>query len=208
MTDLLKLKDIIPLLPLIIIYTVPGYIFIYIKNFILGKNQQEDNKVILKSLIISYIMVNFTTLILSLFGYIMNTSLSSHIILLFTVTALCGYLYARFADSDLGNELLFKFSVRSSLRENILNDAIDSEYGMWLRVYLSSEKLVYLGQLIQYDSELEKNIVIVLSKYIIYDYDGNVLQDNSENNTERVLISIKDNFRIDLIYNSASKKIK
>lgn len=53
MIDFTKIKEIIAVLPLLIIYILPGYIFIGIKNFIINKDHTEDKNIFLKSIVIS-----------------------------------------------------------------------------------------------------------------------------------------------------------
>lgn len=41
MVDFLKIKDFISILPILIIYILPGYVFISIKDFIVNKKRKK-----------------------------------------------------------------------------------------------------------------------------------------------------------------------
>lgn len=52
----------------------------------------------------------------------------------------------------------------------------------------------------------DSNYQIVLSNFMLYGYSGEEFVNNGGLNTRWVAISVKDNFRIELIYDPASKK--
>jgi len=81
MIDFTKIKDVITILPLLIIYILPGYVFIGVKNFITNRKQVEDKNIVLKSVVISYVIINFERVVASHF---FEFSISSSKVILFT----------------------------------------------------------------------------------------------------------------------------
>ena len=213
MIDFLKIKDIIIVLPLLIIYVLPGYVFISIENFILNKDQKDDKNSILKSIVISYIIINFEKLMFNILRHILkfnfSIDISSPIAIITTVcfTILIAYVFSIFIQSQLSVKLLKKLKITRSMSQDVITDIVDFQLGMWLRIFLSSEELIYTGNLRKFEKISEGCYTIVLSNFILYDYSGETIINYENDNTEWVLINVKDNYRIELIYNSESKKI-
>lgn len=207
MIDLLKIKDLISLIPLLIIYILPGYVFISIKDFIINKKKSEDKNFVLKCIVISYIIINFEILVLNKFKISIDISSSKCIIATFCFSLLIGYIYSIFIQSQPCDKFLKKIKISRSLKTDILTDIVDFQLGMWLRVFLSSEKLIYVGKLRKFEKVSENSYGIVLSNFILYGYSGKELVNNSENNFEWVFVNVKENYRIELVYSTSSKKI-
>lgn len=203
MIDFTKIKDLIAVLPLLIIYILPGYIFISIKNFIKNKDHTEDKNIFLKSILISYIIINFEMLFVKI-------DISSPIAIISTIcfTMVISYGYSMFIQSGYSTKLLKRLKINTSLKENTLMDIVDYDLGMWVRVYLSSEKLIYVGQIREFEQIADASYNIVLSNFTLYKYsEEKYTIDYSNDNTEWVLINVKDNYRIELVYHPKSKKI-
>lgn len=201
MIDFTKIKDIISVLPLLIIYILPGYIFISVKNFIMNKKQVDNKNILLKSIVISYVIINYEMLVTRI-------DISSPITIILTIcfTVFISYLYSMFIQSECSNTILKKLKINTSLKEEMLTDIVDFELGMWIRVYLSSDKLIYVGKLKKFEKISDANYNIALSNFILYKYSGEERVNNKDNNTEWVFINVKDNYRIELVYLPKSKK--
>lgn len=207
MIDLLKFKEFISVIPLLIIYILPGYVFISIKDFIINKKKSEDKNFVLKCIVISYIIINFEILILDCFKISVNISSPKNIVCTFCFSILVGYLYSILSQSEFSNKLLKRFKITRSLKTDIVTDIVDFELGMWVRVFLSSEQVIYIGQLRNFEKVSDNNYDIVLSNFILCGYSGEVFIDNQKDNKEWVFINVKDNYRIELVYDPRSRKI-
>lgn len=208
MIDLLKIKEIISLIPLLIIYIVPGYVFISIKDFIINKKKSEDKNFILKCIVISYIIINLEMLILDCFKISIDISSSKSVVFTFCFSILVGYLYSILIQSELSDEFIKKIKINRSLKTDIARDIVDFELGMWVRVFLNSEQIIYVGKLRKFERVSDTSYDIVLSNFIQYGYLGEkAFVDNQNNNKEWVFINVKDNYRIELVYDPRSRKI-
>ncbi|AEB77333.1 hypothetical protein IRP63_14555 (plasmid) [Clostridium botulinum] len=207
MVDFLKIKDFISILPILIIYILPGYVFISIKDFIVNKKKEEDKNLILKCIVISYIIINFEYLISSLFKKVIDVSSPKSIILTLIFSIVISYICSIFIQSELSSKALKKIKISRSLKTDIMSEIVDFESGMWIKVFLSTEQLIYLGKLRRFEKIGENSYDIVLSNFILYNYSGDELLNNEDFITEWVFINVKENYRIELSYNENSKKI-
>lgn len=208
MSDFFKIKDVISVLPLLIIYVLPGYVFISIVNFIVNKKDKEDKNLILKSLIISYIVVNIEKLLFEFIGIQFDISSAGSIIFSFVFTIVIAYIYSMIADKESSNIILKKLKIARSFKSDIIADITDFELGMWIKVFVSSEKVIYVGKLRRFEQTTDTSYTIVLSNFILYKYSGgDALVNYYDDDTEWVMLSLKDNYRIELVFNPASKKI-
>ncbi|BAE47819.1 hypothetical protein G8S49_05890 [Clostridium botulinum C] len=207
MVDFLKIKDLISILPILIIYILPGYVFISIKDFIVNKKKEEDKNLILKCIVISYIIINFEYLISSLFKKVIDVSSPKSIILTLIFSIVISYICSIFIQSELSSKALKKIKISRSLKTDIMSEIVDFESGMWIKVFLSTEQLIYLGKLRRFEKIGENSYNIVLSNFILYNYSGDELLNNEDFITEWVFINVKENYRIELSYNENSKKI-
>lgn len=208
MIDFLKIKDIITVLPLLIIYILPGYIFISIKDFILNKKPIEDKNILLKSIVISYVIVNLEKLISIHFSRKdMDISSPKSIIITFVLSIIIAYVYSMVLYCPRTTKLLKFLKITRSLKLDILTEIIDFDKGTWVRVFLNTEEIIYVGKIRKFEQITDASCYIVLSNFITYNYENELFVDNENCNTEWVLLSVKDNYRIELVYKSSSKKI-
>jgi len=208
MIDFLKIKDIITVLPLLIIYILPGYIFISIKDFILYRKQGDDKNIVLKSIVISYVIINFEKLaVLDIFKLNMDIASSESIMSTFFISIGIGYAYSMLSQSDLANYCLKKLNITTSMKSDMLTNIIDFKLGMWIRVFLNSDQVMYMGKIRKFEKIADSGYQIVLSNFMLYGYSGEEFVNNADLDTRWVALSVKDNYRIELIYDDDSKKI-
>lgn len=209
MLDILKIKDVINVVPLLAIYVVPGYIFLYVKTFMSSNKKNEDKNIILKSIIISYIIINAENAILSIsVGIRLDISSSIFILITVCIAAISAYLMTLFSLSEYCNSLMKKSKINKSIKPDILTELSDLQYGVWLRVYIQSEKVIYQGKLRKYEKLSDDGqYQILLSNYQSYSYDDKEYENNYGDNTRWVLLNVKENYRIEVFYDSRSKKI-
>jgi len=197
-----QIQTIIDFLPSIVIYVVPGYIFLWVYTFTFSKDIENDKHAIAKSLILSFSLI---TLFRSL-G--IEISLSPLIIFVLLITsAISGFLFTKILTSKPVYLLIKKIGINKSFYRDIWNDIVDFRYGQWLRIYLPEERVIYLGKLKRYEETATDKTLIVLSNYASYDYDAEEI-DNCIGSPEKiVIINTKDVSRIELYYDKKSIKI-
>lgn len=199
--DILKFKDLIEILPLLLNYIVPGYIFYSIYDFQLGcKNNKEDN-FLLKNIVFSF----FLNTLLSIFLDQENKYYSLILLALSVVIALA---YINIIEQNWYITISNKLNFYKSVKIDLISDIIDSKLGMWVRIYIKGESVIYTGKLIRYDNETENmHRYFVLSEYSCHSYEGEELEDHYGDINQCVLINIANSDRVELIYSESSEKI-
>lgn len=203
-----QIKNIIILLPDIFLYFVPGAIFLSLFYFICSKenNKETENYFVFKSIMISFIIISLLKVvakIIRLFYKFQITSTEKMIIAIIT-SALLAYFVSRYYNSKHFKSAVKKIGINKSLYNNIWNDVVDFERGMWLRVYLPSEGVVYNGKLRKYEEKAE-NYFLFLSNYQSWNYgDYNYIEDNENDDAYWVALNTKDIGRIEILFEDDS----
>ena len=213
------ITDLIKNIPKLLNYFVPGYIFISIYNFMLLKkaNVQESNFIILKSIAISYILKTLYDKIITQWEievlYVEIDPLLNVTILLF-ISLILGYLLGLIGYSPVANKFLLRFGIHRTVKENIWANVIKK--GHYIRVFKKDYSKSYCGQCTFYENDTREPI-IVLSRYVIYNDNADVICDYSNDDTASIVLNLKDFERVDVFDqtkdlketdNSKNKKLK
>lgn len=213
------ITDLIKNIPELLNYFVPGYIFISIYNFMLLKkaNVQESNFIILKSIAISYILKTLYDKIITQWEievlYVEIDPLLNVTILLF-ISLILGYLLGLIGYSPVANKFLLRFGIHRTVKENIWANVIKK--GHYIRVFKKDYSKSYCGQCTFYENDTREPI-IVLSRYVIYNDNADVICDYSNDDTASIVLNLKDFERVDVFDqtkdlketdNSKNKKLK
>jgi len=203
------IKNLIEALPALILYIVPGFIFLGTLSFLMCKDLKFNKEYISVSIVISFIIINIEKYI-----YI-HADIYSPLFVIVTVliSILSAYVIERFTKSKCLDKILKKLNIKRTINHNIFADIKDDEYGVWLRVHIPTEKIVYLGTLTMFEnnSKYEESFLI-LSNYKTYAYaDSPIYKEcfiDEHKTTNWVAIKIKDINRIEIVYSEDSEKIK
>ncbi|HOO12351.1 MAG TPA: hypothetical protein PK684_05290 [Bacillota bacterium] len=205
-----NISGMVDAIPLIMIYIVPGYIILRISNFQLSKKADQDQYILLKSLVVSFVFVSLEETLWKLVfpgtqtlcsPAFRNTVIAS--------SAAVGFLWARFLISERFELILFELGIYKTLRSGIWSGVVDFEYGLWLMVYIPGDKVIYAGKLRRYmEIETYGNYVLFLSNYTLYNYNAEVLKDYVTDNDKWVSLHSKDIGRVELFYHEDSGKIR
>jgi hypothetical protein len=196
-------------IPLIMIYIVPGYIILRISNFQLSKKTEHDQYILVKSLVVSFIIVSAGETLWNLI-FPGTQALASpafrNTVIILSMTA--GILWSKFLTGELFEKVLLRLGIYKTLRSGIWNGVVDFEYGLWLMVYIPADRVVYAGKIRKYvETGSNGSFVIFLSNYTLYDYKAEVLKDYVEFNDKWVALQSKDIGRLELFYHEKSSKI-
>jgi hypothetical protein len=196
-------------IPLIMIYIVPGYIILRISNFQLSRKTEHNQYILVKSLVISFVFLSAAEAVWGIIfpgSHVLGDPVFRNAVILSSAAA--GVLLSRFLTSILFEKLLLRLGIYKTLRAGIWSDVVDFEYGLWLMVYMSVDRVVYAGKLRRYvETENLGSYVVFLSNYTLYDYNADVLKDYVEDNDKWVALHSKDIGRIELFYHERSSKI-
>lgn len=207
--DVVKLINI---LPNIVIYVAPGFIFIQVFNYIMDIRGKDLKNSIMEYILSSYIIIAIIKFICNKFHYEVNIYENTIQVTICVITILLSYIIAILLKSQIWTTFMRFIIVNKSNSTNIFHDIIDSNLGTWVRVYIPSEKLIYDGAFIKFDYKGSyQDSFIVLSNYCTYRYgDGNIDEDILNDNPsplEHVAIKVSEISRIEATYAAKSKKV-
>ena len=210
-----EIVDIIKFLPSLIIYFLPGFIIISIKNQRLSNDDKKEYSIILNSIIISYILVNTGKLFLSIIGNVFNIENLIQIINndtiilspLFVVSMLfLSVLIGCFVPMVLLSETWIKINQKignnKTFYSNIWDDVIElNKKGPFLRIYLPAEKIIYDGKLKSYEHNKKESYFLAICNYRSYDNEQKkILEDKREDDKSWVVLNTKDISRYELFF--------
>lgn len=154
---ILDLSQIIDELPNILMYICPGYITLWIHNSVIARKLEQNNYMIIKSIVLSYIYV-----MVARWVYFINP-----LIIVSIIAVICGVAFRKIITSKCFNKIVQFFGIDSTPHNDII-DRLRDISGTWFRVYLDAQSIMYEGYL-RYDRmDVEDERVIALSGYIKY----------------------------------------
>ena len=187
-------------IPDILVYIVPGFIFVKIYSFVQFKDecaeQSKTEFVMLKSIAISYIFKSVWDFAYS--GLDLNNPLY-YCIYLGTMLISCillSYIFYIVGSSTIIEKLLITLKIRRTTNDNIWVDIIKD--GTCLRVFSKDGEKSYFGfcDICELHS---REPIVVLSRYRILDNQDNVILDNTGNESSRMILNLKDFEKIELV---------
>jgi len=187
---------LINFLPQIIFYFLPGFIFIYIKNYLLSKDTNEDNHLVIKSFIGSYILINFFIFLFDLlsyfvpeFGLITNTYITENPLLFFLLlifSSVLSFVTYKIIISEYWYNTIKHIGINKTNHSIIWEDVIDLNNGAYLRVYIDEKEIMYDGKLIVFENNGKENYFIALSNYVKYKNKKKI--ENYRNDDEKIVL--------------------
>ncbi|HBG4218863.1 TPA: hypothetical protein KQD30_001993 [Clostridioides difficile] len=177
MNEILNIQEIISIIPALLEYFVPGFIFLTIRNFYYSKDYTKDKYIIVKSIVISFL---FYELLYPILMIIPNKHVSNYLFIIIVI--FISIMYLKFNVED---KIIDIFGVGQRINEDDFANIIDVEKGTWVKVYLPEESIIYLGKLKYYSNkkDSEDNIMALIC-FATYSYDGEELENNS--NSEKI----------------------
>lgn len=202
-----QINQLIEALPTLIMYLVPGYLILWINAFVLSIKLENDRYVLLKSVVLSYVILTLGNYILSFKGLsIFGSNLLKIVTLGVAITV--GYSLSKFILSECFCRILKFLGINKSFFGNFWNDIVDLENGLWVIAYIPTDQVIYKGQLRKFEEKNNsESSFLVLSNYTTLTYSSEVLADYQEQNEKRVIINTKDISRLELYYSPKSRKI-
>lgn len=138
------------------IYFLPGFITIWLNNFIKGIETVVNKNTIILSFLISYIY----TILLS----------SDKLIIFISITIPFILILLRFLNSKF--KILELLKIETSISHNILDHIksleSDKKKGIVLKVYLNNSNVMYEGKLRVHESDKDREQLVCLSGYREY----------------------------------------
>lgn len=166
--DILKIIDS---LADYIVYFYPGYLTIYIFYFLRAKTLKDENKIIAKAVVISFLYkLCVDKLPLDKFP-LGRIPLDAEIIyhaLMMLIAVIVPYIAYRIQGSEKIIDIFKVLKITTRFEDNEIDILDNQEISAWLKVYMKDEKTVYEGFLGDKELEPGKRQFISLKKYRKY----------------------------------------
>lgn len=194
------IKDLFTILPNIILYIATGYAFVKTFHFVaLKQNSSDVEHILLESIVIGYIYCQILFLIPIRFNQYINNVGAVVFAIIF------GYLLGKFCTSKYIDRLLPFLQIRDSLNDYILDDLMDQQYAM--RATIEYEDKIYSGYVHKYES-YSNSPHIVLCLYKICDLNKKVLEDETKNITQTIILDTSTAKSVVIKYYKESEKCR
>lgn len=188
-------------LPVLLIYFVPGFIFMLIRNYLMIYDEKE-NMIFVKSILISYILLNILILPANIFfdlsrQELINSNLFIISLLLFSL--IVSILFTKITKSKCWYNILIRLGFSNLPYNNIWSDIesrIRDGYVISARIYL--DRFTYVGVLDTYETNKKDNYFIMMTKYKCYDENNNLILNEEDNKNAKLIVNTKDVDRFEL----------
>lgn len=209
----MDLKDLIVIIPEILLLIVPGYISLTIKETFALQKKHEYNETLLYCILYSFIIGIVYSVILALFKLI---HFDMVIFLLekeeikrigyICLATLYGYILVKFPESKWGKAVEKQFNESLSPEPNVWHRAMKNSDGAYATVYLNNG-YVYKGAIVNYTTDPdEEKREILLAKYCLYISSENItriedfmkLIDHSTEENQKVYIPVENIIAIEI----------
>lgn len=180
--DISNISEILEIIPTILQYFIPGFIFLTIRSLSLSIELKNDKFVILNSIVISFVLVETLKLIPNL------KNSDFFILICIMVILIISKIYI---DLKLEEKIVHIFVKGKITNEDIFSVLLEEQKGAWIRVYIKD--VIYVGKA-YYTEDMcrEGNRYIILCSYQSFNYEWDMLEDNSKRGYARVMLNMKD----------------
>ena len=196
------------------LYIVPGYLFFRVFNFVSNKNNEKLTQNIMEYIIFSYIILSIAKAVrrlISYFGLIVDIASPVIVVVILLLSIVLGYVWAVFISGEwFFNKILDKLKISRTIKNNVFEEYFNDKDGLWVKIYLKDDKLVYYGAIVGYDvKEKYEDGYIIINQFEVYKYDKSTIYDstlytkNKKNNL--AMIKVIHISRIEAKYNDDSK---
>lgn len=206
-----NIKGYIEIIPMLFLYIVPGYLFFRIFNFVLNKKNEKLTQNIIEYIICSYIIVSIVRFVLGLIYNEVVVELPEVIVSILFISSIFGYIGSKLISSDwFFNKILNRLNISRTINNNIFEDYFNDKHGLWVKIYLKDDKLVYYGAIVGFDvKEKYEDGYIIINQYEVYKYDKSSIYDSTLDTKSKVnnlaIIKIMNISRIEARYSEDSK---
>jgi hypothetical protein len=189
MLELIDINKILEVIPNILEYFIPGFIFLTIRNLSLAKETSKDKFIVINSIVISFIFVE----ILKLIPWLNNND--NFTLLSIILMLVLSKIYTKF---ELEDKVIGQFIKGKTTNDDVFSVFIKKEEGAWVRVYMKD--VIYVGKIFHSEDRYTGgNRYIILVAFQRFTYRWKLVEDNSEDDYIKVLLNMKDISRIEKV---------
>lgn len=195
-----NIKDLIEILPQIIIYIVIGYTFNKTYHLVaLKQNSTDIDHILTSSLVIGVIYYKIVNLIP------IHVSNDIDNIMIIISSLISAYLLARIFTSKYWISIFDLLKIRDTGNTYYWDDLMDNNYPMKIKV--TYDNFLYEGMLHNFQS-YSNEPHIVLASYIVKNEYGDILDDFTNNDTKLIVLDTAKANNVEIIYANKSEICK
>lgn len=187
------ITEIINQLPQILSYIVPGYIFLTIYQWTRFRDGDSLKNIVLKSIVVSYVI----KILLNILFKELHIAINDEIIFVgicIIIATISSILLSIIISSRRYNKILRILNISRTTNKNIWDDVYQN--GTALKIY-QSDGTFYAGHL-RFCEENQREQLVVLSRYGLFDENNNILMDKTEDSSEEIMLNTKDFKKIEI----------
>jgi len=193
------LIKLIEKLPEIFIYVVPGIIFLETHNYMCNKKTKIDNIFIMFSVFISFIII-------SIVKPFVIEGIWKLALIVIIISFISSILLALFYRNKLFTCALSFIGINKTIHNSMWDEIMD-EYDVFIKLHISTDKVVYHG-LYKGHEDKDENLYVLITDYDVKSYDGKDIHDYSEDRQRWAIINTKDISRVEIKYSEKSDRNK
>jgi len=199
----INIKDLIDIIPQIMMYFVPGYIAIVIKKYFRSETTKDEKHTVFMSIITSYLI----KLLLDIIMYLINgvwfkflngvttiiLSKEIEIISALTGAVIVGFVLTILPELRLSIWLRTRiFKTKKIPYSSVWTSVMNKNNKKWARVYMKDLDLGYVGKLKEFSLSSEEKEIYLLAYTSFKKSDFSLIDDYSQSNVNSVYINCKD----------------
>lgn len=196
----MNLETILKIIPELFMYFIPGFITLSIRRKFRHECSYNDRDLLVLSIVLSFIydkiLFVLFFIISKLFYIVFKINLESlipsiinienseewYIILVLLLSVIFGYILTVFPDTDQAVKIRRIFKSNAEPYATVWNYAMRNQNGAWARVYLRDEDVGYVGKLLKYTCNPDRETrEVYLSCFTSFKISTNEEIENNEN---------------------------
>lgn len=195
------IKDLIEILPQVILYIVTGYLIYSTYHFTRIKQIDDKNTehILMSSLVIGYIYCKLINLIP------IYTCQGIYVLGMIVSSILLGYLFGRLAQNKYIISILDFLKIRQTGNDYYWNDLLDKSKSMKAKIIINNN--IYEG-MIHYIESKSNSPNIILSSYTVKNLSNIVIEDKRSDNNKIIILNTSKADSVEIIYDSDSYMCK
>lgn len=198
----MDIDKILELLPKIIYYVVPGYCFLKIMTFVNYRVLEDNEYILLKSVVISYILIMLGKIIQGKLPFLIGISFEYKCLLLIITSIIAGYISGKVMESYKFDWVLEKMKIHRTKQSIIWHDIFKPDQVTYLRFYKTESEYIQ-GQLYLIEGNKEDPGIIL--KYP-QTYKGGAFHPNNYKDSPNELLLKPSNYIwIEIIYKNNTR---
>lgn len=169
-------------LPDIINALAPGFLLLTFFSWTTSKKYGSGTTVVIISAVLSHIIERVS-------GGLYSPNSAASIVLVYTISALLGFVLALVYKSVWLGKFLSWIGVKRTANDSIWDDAIGKR--AWIAVYDTKINIYYCGQF-QYQKNESEREYVVIAAYYTADTKGNILENHTSDIERKLMINTAD----------------